>query len=204
MSFASTIESTFSLLLHQTTSTKCLPFALFFISGGYGGRLCLLLLSSVRSLLLYSAAPAKSSRCSPPQTCSPRYAPLGHLNAPSNNGTQLRMLMILSLVQFESKSSRAKGIAFHPKRSVTPAEGHLTPQSTHPDLKTGHGFSSPFTPLPSNCGTTAWELLSTDSKNTMAQFAALTSTQPSPCLCREVTTTRSRFGTTRPGGVCSH
>lgn len=130
--------------------------------------------------------------------------PLGHLNAPSNNETQLKMLMIISLVQFESKSSRAKGIAFHPKRSVNPAEGHLTPQHTQSDLKTGHGFSSPFTPLPSNCGTTAWELLSTDSKNTMARFAALISTQPNPCLCREVTITRSRFGTTRPGGACSH
>lgn len=59
-----------------------------------------------------SAAPAfPRSKCSSPrQTCSPRHVP-----SPRPRGSYQLTPFAL---QFESKSSRAKGIAFHPKRSV--------------------------------------------------------------------------------------
>lgn len=71
------------------------------------------------------------------------------------------------------------------------------------DLAIGHGFSCRFIHLRFSCGTIAWERSLTVSKNMMVLFGVLISIGPSPCLCPEVTTIRSRCGVIRPEDVSS-
>lgn len=66
-----------------------------------------------------------------------------------------------------------------------------------------HGFSSLYTPPPSNCGTTEWEPLLTASKNTMDLYEASTSTRHNHSLSLAVTTTRSKFGPIKRADACS-
>ncbi|WEW59909.1 hypothetical protein PRK78_005391 [Emydomyces testavorans] len=58
------------------------------------------------------------------------------------------------LTKFESKSSRAKGIAFHPKRSVNQ---RCPPPPLATNMKLVHGSSSPSIPLQYSYGIIEWE-----------------------------------------------
>ena len=116
------------------------------------------------------------------------------------------LILVCLALQFESKSSRAKGIAFHPKRSVRgKLKGGNASQFGSADLDSGldHGSSFHFTRRLFSYGIIAWVPSLIDSKNTMAPFEASTSTQRSPSSCPRAMTTRLRCGVIRQGGVFS-